>query len=166
MTTQIRHGVFETNSSSTHSISIAGAVGVCPEACRLKPDDDGVLRLETGEFGWEIADYRDPWTKAAYAATFVMNLTAPEQKYDDPHLGRESLSTRGQEQYEMLVTTLKEHTGAKEVVIEKSSDRFNPYGDIDHQSFHVAADAFESSEQLAAFILNDESTLHTDNDNH
>lgn len=43
-----RHGVFETNSSSTHSISIGSNK---PEYPDFKGEE---ITLEQGEFGWEI----------------------------------------------------------------------------------------------------------------
>ena len=59
MKTQIRRGVFETNSSSVHSISIT------------KDDFNGSLPSQftiacNGEFGWEVDDYDSPMDKAAY----------------------------------------------------------------------------------------------------
>ena len=59
MQTQIRRGVFETNSSSVHSISI------------IKDDFKGSLPKKftidcNGEFGWEVDTYDCPISKAAY----------------------------------------------------------------------------------------------------
>ena len=59
MKTQIRRGVFETNSSSVHSISI------------IKDDFKGSLPVKftidcNGEFGWEVKTYDDAQSKAAY----------------------------------------------------------------------------------------------------
>ena len=59
MKTQIRRGVFETNSSSVHSISI------------IKDEFKGSLPKKftidcNGEFGWEVDTYDCPISKAAY----------------------------------------------------------------------------------------------------
>ena len=59
MKTQIRRGVFETNSSSVHSISI------------IKDDFKGSLPKKfiidcDGEFGWEVDTFDDSSSKAAY----------------------------------------------------------------------------------------------------
>ena len=61
----IRKSVFETNSSSTHSISIddSGA-----NYTSITPDRDGNIVLKGGQFGWEIGDFNDPLTKANYCA--------------------------------------------------------------------------------------------------
>lgn len=63
----IRNGVFETNSSSSHSITIVSGDYV---ADRLGVAD-GVCSIYSGEFGWEQETYRDAATKAAYCATFA-----------------------------------------------------------------------------------------------
>ena len=59
MKTQIRRGVFETNSSSVHSISITknDFKGSLPKQFTI---DNG------GEFGWETCIYDAPSNKAAY----------------------------------------------------------------------------------------------------
>ena len=59
MKIQIRRGVFETNSSSVHSISI------------IKDNFNGSLPSQftincDGEFGWEVKTYDDAESKAAY----------------------------------------------------------------------------------------------------
>lgn len=59
MKTQIRRGVFETNSSSVHSISI------------IKDDFKSSLPIQftidcDGMFGWEVYTYDSPENKAAY----------------------------------------------------------------------------------------------------
>ncbi len=65
----IRKGVFETNSSSTHVISITG--GECENPDRLFPSEDGVYRIHPGEFGWEVRTYYDAVMKASYALTWA-----------------------------------------------------------------------------------------------
>lgn len=150
MPTVTRHGVFETNSSSTHSISI--------QPGDFKPDrlftNHGVLRIFAGEFGWEREAYNDPLSKASYCLTYVKT-------------GGE---TGGREQ--MLREVLEEEVGGKVEFVPLGHDPTDgdDWGYIDHQS-HIGkrdacGDAFESKESLRAFIFNPKSTLVTDNDNH
>ena len=61
----IRKSVFETNSSSTHSITI----GYGNNWDTLSSDEDGCIFIFGGEFGWEEASYNDAYTKASYCAT-------------------------------------------------------------------------------------------------
>ena len=139
----IRCGVFETNSSSTHSITIAG------EQCTQRetlPVEDGMCRIYPGKFGWEERTYFDAATKASYCLTWA------KQCENDATLG-------------MLRRVVASETNA-EVLFCESVDDYYKWGDIDHQSNHIAAEAFESDNLLRHFIFCPESILVTDNDNH
>lgn len=61
---QVRQGVFETNSSSTHSICIA------KNATLELPKE---LHFNLGEFGWECGTLGDLHTKASYLYTGFEN---------------------------------------------------------------------------------------------
>lgn len=135
----IRESAFETNSSSTHSISIARGEQLDQT---IKPNGDGVIEIYDGEFGWEQEIYTSPQIKASYLVT---------------HLGEGGDS--GPEG-EMLREVIKRHTRAKEV-------RFiHTGGYIDHQSQNVAEQAFVNKVALAEFLFCSQSILQTDNDNH
>lgn len=139
MTLNIRNKIFETNSSSTHAISIFDAVNGMYDT--IIPDDNGIIELGYGEFGWQWDRFNDALTKANYAAIFIDN----DQTYKT-----------------MLVDVIKDHTGAKEIF-------FNITGSIDHQSsLSEGGDcikAFSSKEKLKNWIFHPESWLFTGNDN-
>ncbi len=143
----IRQSVFETNSSSTHSISIvANTDGIYDT---IAVDDEGVLHLTGGQFGWEEVTYTDALTKANYCAVDVMD--------------RSEMA----ECIEMLIKVLREHTGAKSVAFEFSLDwKSDNYSYIDHQSAGTSHEAFANEQTLKDFIFNPKSILRTDNDNH
>jgi hypothetical protein len=61
---QIRRGIFETNSSSIHSITIANN-----ESDDFKNYLPEKLVFDVGEFGWEFDRYNDTNTKANYLYT-------------------------------------------------------------------------------------------------
>lgn len=137
-----RQGAFETNSSSTHSITI-NSKNVLFDS--ITPDSYGVINLFGGQFGWEWETYDAPIVKANYCAIHALGDLA---------------------QTEMLVNVIKVHTGAKEVKIHASLDYDNRNRSyIDHQSVGTANDAFESEETLKNFIFNRYSILYTGNDN-
>jgi hypothetical protein len=136
---KIRHAVFETNSSSTHSISIQSFKPIDGILDTIYPDSNGNITLFGGEFGWEEETYNDALTKANYCAV--------DAEGDNKKL-------------EMLSKLIKQHTGAKEVIYELK----NSY--IDHQSQGTSYKAFSDLESLRAFIFNPNSILQTDNDNH
>lgn len=62
MKIQIRKSVFETNSSSTHALSVSSdAIDEVPKK----------LVFTVGEFGWECETYMDVETKASYIWTYL-----------------------------------------------------------------------------------------------
>jgi hypothetical protein len=72
MKVQIRQGVFETNSSSTHAISVAGYY---PEDWNLsyKVPEKVHFGLDQ-EFGWEFETYEDTDSKAAYLWLIICDM--------------------------------------------------------------------------------------------
>ena len=142
----IRQGLFETNSSSSHSISIAyDSDGILDT---LHVDEDGIVHLEGGEFGWEYETYHSAGMKANYCA--VDTALNPKHR-------------------EMLVKVICDHTGAKDVAFDFSADwrdDTRPVSYIDHQSDGTSHEAFASEDTLKRFLFNPKSYLTTDNDNH
>lgn len=149
----IRIGVFETNSSSTHSVCIAN--GPCEDT--IVAQLDGKVHIEVGEFGWEVQDYWDAASKASYALTWCHN----RNKYKSDVCARPK-------HLQMLKEVIEEYTGC-DVIFDYFDDEFYKYGYIDHQSderdYSALAEAMESKESLKQFIFNKNSLLHTDNDN-
>jgi hypothetical protein len=135
----IRNKVFETNSSSTHSVSIVSNVSGIYDS--IIPDN-GIITLTGGLFGWEWEKYNDATTKANYAAVFCQ---------DHP------------QEVEMLNEVLKEQTGAKDIYWDLRDSN------IDHQSSWSedgeAKTIFQSKEILKNWIFNPSCWLYTGNDN-
>jgi len=106
----IRTGVFETNSSSAHSVSVADdSKDFVLDT--LYPDQNGQILLTGGEFGWEWFKHNDALTKANYAA---------QSFYGNGDL------------MERLVDVIKEMTCAEEVIFDCED------GYIDHESYGTA----------------------------
>jgi hypothetical protein len=148
---KIRRGVFETNSSSTHSITLSNDSVIKD---RIHINDNNECIIYTGKFGWEVESYNDSATKASYALTYAANIGNPEKRY---------------ELLEMLKESIKMEVGIDVSVIFDIDTESNEYfanGYIDHQSFDVAEDVFFDVETLHKFIFDRNSVLNTDNDNH
>lgn len=143
----IRQSLFETNSSSTHSIVIKGPSGDYDTFAL----DGGVCEICPGEFGWGPNTYNDSHTKAAYCLTWAMSSSDNGNR--DNHLA-------------LLKEVMQEHTGAKKVMFCSMNSKWQPFGYIDHQSSHVCAKAFEDTDSLKNFIFSPQSLLRIDNDNH
>lgn len=143
MKKQIRIGVFESNSSSSHSLAIADT----SEEFLLDtivPNEDGNVVLNGGEFGWAWQKFNDALTKANYCAV--------DSKNDENRI-------------HMLTEVLKEQTECKDVVLDFSDDYDHNWSYVDHQSVGTSGQAFDSKETLRNFIFNKNSWLFTGNDN-
>lgn len=66
MKRQVRRGVFETNSSSTHAI--------CITKSEYRPNSFTHIDFETGEFGWENDEYDSLYSKASYLITAILGF--------------------------------------------------------------------------------------------
>ena len=145
----IRKNVFETNSSSTHSIS----VGHGDTYDSITPYEDGIIYLEPEEFGWEQETYTATYTKLTYAYIYARDWTGDKS----PQF------------MEVLKKVVCEHTGATDIKMNSSTSfGYTNTGYIDHQSvedgnYHYL---FEDEQTLKQFIFDPTSVLETDNDSH
>ncbi len=163
MKVQIRRSIFETNSSSTHSIVIRRGTIENTGIEWFYHDENNNIILEGGEFGWEEEIYYDPQTKANYVAVGIMHIL------DEEFISEYSveLVERYKKYKEMLTKVLKEVTGCNDVIYdiftEYSNNRNWSY--IDHQSEDEFLYALEDEETLKSFIFGADSRLITGNDN-
>lgn len=153
MKTQIRQAVFETNSSSSHSLTVATfAEGDILDT--LYPNNEGVIVVEPDDFGWEWEDYSDPQTKLSYCAIYARDWVGDDT---DKYLA-------------ILTSVIQQQVGTDVVVqypLEKDKNGNYKSGYIDHQSVE-SRDLdylFQEPELLRQFIFNPKSTLSTGNDN-
>lgn len=157
MKLQVRNGVFETNSSSTHAVS------VCAFDINKHEIPETVV-FETGDFGWEIRDYNDVDSKAAYLWTAVVS----EYQYLDEE---EDLI-----RIKSAFTKILNDAGVKNVYFKdadyKTSDWVSrPYLDVDGYIDHAgdlfgwANEMIEEPELLLGYLFNNESVVSTGNDN-
>ena len=146
MKTQIRKSVFETNSSSTHSLVITDANDLL-QNLGIDPDGSVVIgRDGTIEFGWEQEDYNDPHSKVNYA--YFQSESRDEWR-------------------SLLEEVVLEHTGAERIKYDFPKTQWGPEGYIDHQSLGGdCAEMFDSKETLKRFLFSPKSYVITDNDNH
>lgn len=152
MKTVIRHGVFETNSSSTHSIAI-DTRDYSPVTPHM---DNGVLSATCGEFGWEQCVYTDFDTKLSYLLTWVFREYDKEISED---------VYRDNDCFQEIERVLKENiAGFDKLVVNSTGDNYYAYGYIDHQS--CPETPMDGMENIKDFLFNPKSILVTDNDNH
>lgn len=154
---QIRRGVFETNSSSSHSISISGNDSwEYPKY---------TLNVEFGEYGWEENDFYGVENKLSYVLTMVQY-----------HLGDLSWEERTPEvvlnsNYVKWLREIVKGFCDQEIEIQLMDEMYYPMGYIDHQSTDVldefwAEDELTFKSNMREFIFNNKYSFSTDNDNH
>lgn len=139
---QIRQGVFETNSSSTHSICIAKDVD---------PELPKRIAFRFGEFGWECDTLRSEHEKASYLYTGLF------------HVGRV-------EGFKKISETLKSkgiEVTAEEPIYKDDSKWAENSGYVDHgdELGPFLDDVCSDEGKLLRFLFSDLSFIITGNDN-
>ena len=80
----LRSKVFETNSSSSHTVTIYGDLGVPVKDKNCFPIDDITgkihVHLDECEYGWGYERFKDPWNKLKYAIMMVIETEANKCK--------------------------------------------------------------------------------------
>ena len=165
MIKQIRRGVFETNSSSSHSISVDSS-GECKyDLCVEK----GRVNAPCGEFGWEEVSYNDSRTKLSYLVTALVSTVRDYVDNSKKRLPFEELikTSSHYNEYLQLCEVIKECCNANLIVLPEI-DGYQSLGYIDHASIDVAFDNVLSKGHsiIRQFLFSDKSILYIDNDNH
>ena len=146
---QYRAGVFETNSSSSHSVAIS-SISAGEIDLSLIPSENGLIYLmpENYDFGWEWVVYNDAATKAIYAWI--------DHGKQGVHVNRNDGGVDIDITNTKVGKVICEQTGAEKVYVPKyiEDDSY-----IDHQSSGTTPD------DLLNFIFNKKSYLFTGNDN-
>lgn len=148
MKKQTRASVFETNSSSSHSLTFGNSklneTPFPPEMLK-----SGVVSVQAREYGEEWFRYYSTVGKLEYLLTQLSD-------------GRVTSATSKTPEFTMLFDVVKEFTGCK-LSAKKSR------GGIDHQSAReeaaVGLELFKNKEKLRQFLFDSASYVQTGNDN-
>jgi hypothetical protein len=147
-TIQTRHNLFETNSSSTHSITIIESkLGDVLET--LYPNKDNKIVIGGYDFGLSVHEYYGAEAKASYCAIYIRDWIQKKEKDKNRYLS-------------VLIKTIQDQVGAPLEVVLPSENT----GYIDHQSVENRDIdyLFEVPELLREFIFNPKSVLVTKGD--
>lgn len=173
---QIRKNVFETNSSSTHSVSVSSKNSSYDSYDCLDPfkDYDNKVYVKFGEFGWEICDYDTPYKKLQYVVTMLVetegnNITCVDDLFE----------TDG---FKLINDAVADYCDCDGIWIDEDMkldsyewDNKTHYyishnGYIDHQScedYSSVQDFLDDyGVDITKFIFDSGVVVHTDNDNH
>ena len=143
---KIRNGCFETNSSSVHAMIISKG--------EVDPINATVY-FNIGEYGWEEREYHDTEDKASYFYTAAC-------------------ATKGYDVKDEIVELLAPYgincVFGNTIFIQSSHypDKFylnNGYVDHDYECAEFVDAMMNDPDMLVRFLFNDESYVHTGNDN-
>ncbi len=155
MTKHIRGSVFETNSSSTHSLVLANTDNIMPVPFNIETMASGIINVYAGEYGWSEETFTGTMDKLSYLYTDAM-INLCETDIPDPEKN---------DKLKLIVEAVKEHTGCNVNFIVDS--HWYPFGYIDHQSIGECDEVWEAGvEGVKQFVFNPDSYFITDNDNH
>jgi hypothetical protein len=164
----IRTSVFETNSSSSHSISINLENNLIGGTNLYINPKDNKVHVEFGEFGWNGPILETPLDKLSYLCTMLIQLEGPG--IINPNA---FLQTEG---FKFINDFIADYCDCGGITIDSSIWYDKEYkilehdGYIDHQSCdfysNIKEFLFENGLQIADFIFNPGVTVIIDNDNH
>ena len=137
---QVRHGVFETNSSSVHTFILSQEP--------FKGAYPATVVFTFDEFGWEFDSYDDMWNKASYLYTALANLYSYEEAKD-------------------MLSSMLLPLGIQCEFAPPSKDSYYNMGYIDHidECEDFIKNVMQSPETLCQFLFDNRSYIHTGNDN-
>lgn len=173
MKKQIRQGVFETNSSSVHSISIIND--------NYKPNNlpqEFIIRTNS-EFGWEVDTYDSPQDKAAYLYQAIVDYDPRE---NNSNLLNDEILKIKQNLLNTFINNLEsfgikvicEHKFAKIIhspnyeyitFINENNEESKGYLDHGGEAKHLVDFVLSSKENTLKFIFDNRCYIDTGNDN-
>lgn len=160
---KIRRDVFETNSSSTHSITFSSRKSEA-EPNHLPIDPDGYIHMSLGEFGWEIASYSDQYNKLAYLLTMCAELNGIDfWCINDADFENSLEEFYDCDEFQLISSVIGEYAKCEGIKLDKSE------GYIDHQSYEdyssIPDFLTQNDTDIIDFVYGNV-IVNTDNDNH
>lgn len=161
---QIRNNVFETNSSSTHSITINGL-----KDNMVLPYEKDNIEISFGEYGWEQERYSSYQDKLSYVLTMIQYHLP--YSYDSEEMGKNIVNTILSSNYYKWLEEMVWDYCKKTLSVEEGGSDWSPAGYIDHQSTDILDEWWSDDEgkfkdSMKDFIFNSKYGFVTDNDNH
>lgn len=165
MKVNIRNSVFETNSSSVHTVSVRGNFSL--DDVLINVPKNIVCYLD--DYGWHGSPCNDFISKLEYAMSMVLNTEYPNFEYwnEDFVINEEILHNL--EGYKILLNTINTYVKDCKIKIHRRDGAFYPYGYIDHQScenYNCLQDFFDDwNITPERFLFDDNVVIYISNDN-
>ncbi len=154
----IRHSVFETNSSSVHSVTLKGLKDIENLECLASP-----IRIVPGEYGWSGPDVSGTLEKIAYLAAMILDYKYNwDEKNQKSYSDKERLAMLEYDPDWIRIQAAVRDRLDKEVEIV-IPEGHNFY--VDHQSC-MSLEDFLGNRSLEDFLFDPSVVVELDNDNH
>lgn len=157
---QIRRNVFETNSSSSHSLTLSESDTAAALSYTPADIQTGELHITARSFGWEWCRYHLLVNKLAYfladQATHAECTSASMTAEDLPG------------PVARVLQVIEDHIGAKIVITPEASDYDEgvSLGSVDHESVGTISEMISASDaEIIKFFTQIDSYIETGNDN-
>lgn len=129
MKKKIRSSVFETNSSSMHTLTLKNSDETKDFVLEL--DKDGYLHIETGDYSDLEKDLKEVPEILSFVANWIVEYgyydsRGEEHDYERNPSSDEMRSFKG---FDILENIVKKHTGAKGIIIEEIKKSEFPSGE-------------------------------------
>lgn len=172
MKRQIRRGVFETNSSSVHSITITKN---SIDTNKMVINSDGLIEVDVGEFGWGVERHGDQYTKLSYLAMMALETEGSECETVE-----QFFETEG---FQKINSEIASYCACKGVTVPGLKIQKHSYKDskgeerfyIDHEGYidHQSCEEYKSLQDfldsyrvgIVEFVFNPALILEISNDN-
>lgn len=158
----IRNSMFETNSSSCHTVTIRGSREF------INYRFDPVIEISLGEYEWNGYPCDDFKTKLEYAMSMVLHTEYPGFNHYDEDFVVDQSVLEGLDGYNTLIKAIRKHGDCDAIIINRCNGDMYPYGYIDHQSYedydslsdflndwNVDAETFLFDDGVVVWINND-----------
>lgn len=159
---QIRHKVFETNSSSVHTITIPVEHRLAPNQMKLSAD--GYIHISFDDFGRHHCVYREQRDKLSYLLTMARTVEGyADSWWYDGTLKSDIRRLVKSQAFKQVSSAIAAYTNSKGVWIDRDWD-----GVVDHQtagdydSFQDFLD--KNNIDIVRFVFDPDVVLTTDSD--
>ena len=184
---KIRRGMFETNSSSTHSVTLRNHIDA-PTKNTIEVSDDDYVHVQFADFGWGYDRFTDPYVKLQYLLTILWQVNEDKQiesikpfEFGTDYIYLfyeldefEEINEIIKRRYNCSGIKIDSHIGMRDenypdyITMYNDNDWDNIYG-IDHQSveyINSIKDFLDEKDlSIEDFIFNSDKVLVIDNDN-
>lgn len=159
-----RQNVWETNSSSMHTVTVRGKKNM------IRYRFPTVIELWLGEYGWNGDPCYEFQTKLEYAMSMILHTEYPGfNQYDENFVVDQNI-LEGLDGYNKLIEAIRKHGECDAIIINRYNGDIYPYGYIDHQSYedYNSLQDFLDYWNIDAerLLFDDAVVVWIDNDNH